>query len=107
MNEVDEFGFTGWSMVALYAPKSLDRLIDLVDLGSDSQKKSVISALNEVDEFGCIGWLKVAQHAPKSLDKLISLVTDDQKTSVINALNEAMRWLFRLVGGCPARKRES
>ena len=75
-------------MVALYAPKSLDRLIGLVDLGSDSQT-SVIKALNEADENGCTGWMEVALYAPKSLDKLISLAeTEEQKTSVIKALNK-------------------
>ena len=70
------------------APKSLDRLIGLVDLGSDSQKKSVITALNEVDENGCTGWSMVARYAPESIYGLIGFVSDKQKKSVITALNQ-------------------
>ena len=63
--------------------------LGLVDLGSYSQKTSVIKALNKVRD-GFSGWSVVARHAKGSLDKLISLVeTDYQKTSVINALIEA------------------
>ena len=50
-------------MVARYAPKSLDRLIGLVDLGSYSQKTSVIKALNKVRD-GFSGWSSFARHAP-------------------------------------------
>ena len=75
-------------MVARNAPKRLGNLIGFVDLSSDEQKQSVITALNEVNENGCTGWQMVAQYAPESFGNLISLVSDDKKASIIKCVKE-------------------